>query len=117
MEDTSIPEPSSHRQTKSTERHKHRRSPKKDSKSNLQIHVSNDKSVHMVFDSDDSEDEVSPGRVPGFSGRESYGARSPCDQPSSPKQGSVFSESDDDFCILDAPTTTKVVRDLVYPVL
>ena len=76
------------------------------SKSKMQIHISNEKSVHMVFDSD--SDSESGGGVLG-GGVSGVGVHSPRGRLSGSEQGSIFSESDEDFCILDAPTTTKVV--------
>ena len=78
----------------------------KPSKSKMQIHISNEKSVHMVFDSD--SDSESGGGVHGR-GVSGVGMHSPRGRLSGSEQGSIFSESDEDFCILDAPTTTKVV--------
>ena len=78
----------------------------KSSKSKMQIHVSSEKSVHMVFDSDSDSEGVPGGGVSGVS------VHSPRGRLSGSEQGSVLSESDEDFCILDAPTSTRVVSPL-----
>lgn len=78
----------------------------KPSKSKTQIHVSSEKSVHMVFDSDSDSEGVLGGGVSGVS------VPSPRARLSGSEQGSIFSESDEDFCILDAPTSTRVVGSL-----
>ena len=75
----------------------------KPSKSKTQIHVSSEKSVHMVFDSDSDSEGVPGGGV---------SVHSPRGRLSGSEQGSIFSESDEDFCILDAPTSTRVVSPL-----
>ena len=74
--------------------------------SKTQIHVSSEKSVHMVFDSDSDSEGVLGGGVSGVS------VPSPRARLSGSEQGSIFSESDEDFCILDAPTSTRVVGSL-----
>lgn len=78
----------------------------KSSKSKTQIHVSSEKSVHMVFDSDSDSEDVPGGGVSGVSVHSLRG------RLSGSEQGSIFSESDEDFCILDAPTSTRVVSPL-----
>ena len=83
-----------------------RKSRPKPSKSKTQIHVSSEKSVHMVFDSDSDGEGVLGGGVSGVS------VPSPRARLSGSEQGSIFSESDEDFCILDAPTSTRVVGSL-----
>lgn len=66
----------------------------------------------MVFDSDSDEDGDGRkvGGVQVQMGSGGGGVQSPRGVFSGSEQGSMFSGSDDDFCILDAPTTTKVVR-------
>lgn len=102
------------------------------SKSKMEIRMASDKSVVLDFCSDSSDDDDD-----GYGGRlsqaDSVGGRSRSSKESvsvgrgtksrerllSPPtksgklsgsdQGSIFSESDDDFCIVDTPTSTKVV--------
>ena len=104
------------------------------SKSKMEIHVSDDNSVVMDFNSDSENDddddnilrdlmshhrrrqnpsngsrarERKRGDEPGPSGGKSM-------KQSGSDYGSIFSESDDDFCFVDAPTITKVVSVLCH---
>ena len=103
------------------------------SKSKMEIHVSGDNSVVMEFnsDSDDDDDDdnilrdlmsyhrprqsASNGSKGG--GRKQRDGRSPSAgksmKQSGSDYGSIFSESDEDFCFVDAPTITKVVSSVV----
>ena len=109
------------------------------SKSKMEIHVASDKSVVLDFCSDSSDDDndvgyngrVSQHGVSGVrSGRVRVGAGEGCGKVergrerllsppaksgklSGSDHGSIFSESDDDFCFVDTPTSTKVVSVLV----
>ena len=109
------------------------------SKSKMEIHVASDKSVVLDFCSDSSDDDndvgyngrLSQHGVSGVrSGRVRGGAGEGCGKVergrerllsppaksgklSGSDHGSIFSESDDDFCFVDTPTSTKVVSVLV----
>ena len=75
-------------------------------------------SLVMDFDSDSDDDGFMPPRHDGGRGTQSGG----CVQPSGRTTGKqadlehedIFSDNDDDFCIVDTPTTTKVVCVCVY---
>ena len=92
--------------------------------------MSGDNSVVMEFNSDSEEDDddilrdlmshhrtqkwTTAGEGGGVKGQERGGDESKPARGTSMKQsgsdyGSIFSESDDDFCFVDAPTITKVV--------
>lgn len=108
------------------------------SKSKMEIHMSGEKSVVMEFnsdsdDDDDDDDNIlrdlmshhrprqnltngSRGGGSGGGGRRRKDVLSPTrksmKQSGSSDHGSIFSESDEDFCVIDAPTITKVVSKL-----
>ena len=113
----------------------HHRSKKKPSgspsKAKMEIHLSGDNSVVMDFNSDSDEDDdddilrdlmshhraqkqmtAGEGGVKGQrrGGDESKPASGKSMKQSGSDHGSIFSESDEDFCFVDAPTITKVVR-------
>lgn len=99
----------------------------KNSKPQMDFHVENDKSVVLDFHSDSSDDEalgvmnkahgVGDGVWSGV--HDSVGRTSQerlllspprkAGKMSSSEHSSIFSESDDDFCFVDTPTTTRVV--------
>ena len=107
------------------------------SKSKMEIHMSGDKSVVMEFnsdtdDDDDEDDDIlrdlmrhhrprQDGTGVSRGGSRGGGERKRRDVPS-PKgksvkqggadQGGIFSESDEDYCFVEAPTVTKVVRNV-----
>lgn len=105
------------------------------SKSKMEIHVESERSVVLNFFSDSSDDNSDDERLSrqsksegkrqsagGRRGREGHSRKhlSPPTQagkPSSSDHGSIFSESDDDFCFVDTPTSTKVVRIISTPLL
>ena len=108
------------------------------SKSKMEIHMSGEKSVVMEFnsDSDDDDDDNilrdlmshhrprqnltngSRGGGSGGGGRRRKDLLSPTrksmKQSGSSDCGSIFSESDEDFCVIDAPTITRVVSKTTY---
>ena len=110
------------------------------SKSKMEIHVSGDNSVVMEFNSDTDDDDdddnilrelmshhrprqnVTNGSGGGGRGkRQQREGKSPAAgksmKQSGSDYGSIFSESDEDFCFVDAPTITKVVSDIHVHVL
>lgn len=97
---------------------------KAQSKSKMEIHEESDKSVVLDFCSDSSDDDGNDGRfslhgVRGGAGDGRGGVGRGRERLLSPPaksgklsgsdHGSIFSESDDDFCFVDTPTSTKVV--------
>ena len=106
------------------------------SKSKMEIHMSGEKSVVMEFNSDSDDDDNilrdlmshhrprqnltngSRGGGSGGGGRRQKDVLSPTrksmKQSGSSDHGSIFSESDEDFCVIDAPTITRVVSKTTY---
>ena len=94
----------------------------------LEIHASSEKSFHMDFCSDSEEDVSGGGGGGGDSvrvGRVGRGGAGDAKRtggqgaPLSPRgmhsSSDIFSESDDDFCIVNIPTLTKVVSPIHVP--
>lgn len=92
----------------------------------MAIHVESDKSVVLDFCSDSSDDEsgvAHEGGVKSGARGGGGGVRSkkqllsppPTGRLSGSEHGSIFSESDDDFCFVDTPTSTRVVSPQCVP--
>ncbi len=72
----------------------------------MPVCVETDKSVVLDFFSDSSDEDVkSEGGGGGVRGR----LLSPPHKLSASEHSSIFSESEDDFCFVDTPTSTRVV--------
>lgn len=71
-------------------------------------------SLVMDFDSDSDDDDFVPRRHAGGRGTRSGGSVQPSDpcagRHTGLEQGDIFLDIDDDFYIVDTPTSTKVVR-------
>lgn len=98
----------------------------------MEIHISGDNSVVMEFnsDSEDDEDDILRDLMSHHGHQNTSKNRNRTQerkfvhvdervpvsgksmkQSSSSDHGSIFSESDEDFCLVDAPTITKVVSE------
>ena len=102
------------------------------SKSKMEIHVSGDNSVIMDFNSDsddDDDDDILRDLMSHHHPRKSVHNESRDERKqhkdllsptrksmkqSGSDHSSIFSESDDDFCFVDAPTITKVVSTTIF---
>ena len=130
------PTTTGHTHTTATTHSRSKRPPNKvkssQSKSKMEIHMSGDKSVVMEFNSDSDDDDEDDNilrdlmshhrprqnlsREGGGGGRKRKDMLSPTRKSmkqSGSDHGSIFSESDEDFCVIDAPTITKVVSTIV----
>lgn len=108
------PSPSPRRHTARSERKSSRKH--KSNEAKLEIRVESNKSVVLDFCSDSSDDEASGvrngareggGGVRGGS-KERLLSPPPASKLSASEHSSIFSESDDDFCFVDTPTSTRV---------
>ena len=74
----------------------------------MDVQVETDKSVVVDFCSDSSDDEDV--RNISVKSEGGGGVRGPRPTMTASGQSSIFSGSDDDFCFVDTPTSTRVVR-------
>ena len=121
--------PTNHAPSRSSKRKQYNKAASSQSKSKMEIHVSGDNSVVMEFnsDSEDDDDNILRDLMSHHGHRQNTSTRNRTQEkkhvhvderaPVSGKSmkqsgsdhGSIFSESDEDFCLVDAPTITKVV--------
>ena len=125
--------PKSHAPSRSSKRKPYHKAAGSQSKSKMAIHLSGDNSVVMEFNSDSEDDDDDILRdLMSHHGHQNMSNRNRTREkklvhtderaPVSGKSmkqsgsdhGSIFSESDEDFCLVDAPTITKVVSELIY---